>query len=61
MQCLTHLVLVVGQDMLSEALLCFGASSTSIDEEDNYDGKDEVHSLLIYYVSFGMLFYFFIF
>ncbi|XP_021821698.1 uncharacterized protein LOC110763255 [Prunus avium] len=29
-------------DMLSEALLCFGASSTSIEEEDNYDGKDEI-------------------
>ncbi|KAM2898393.1 hypothetical protein COP2_007933 [Malus domestica] len=29
-------------DILSEALLCFGASSTSIDEEDDNDGKDEI-------------------
>ncbi|KAL7216769.1 hypothetical protein ACSBR1_028658 [Camellia fascicularis] len=29
-------------DMLSEALLCFGASSTSMDEQDNYENDDEI-------------------
>ncbi|XP_057507013.1 uncharacterized protein LOC130790118 [Actinidia eriantha] len=29
-------------DMLSEALLCFGASSTSTDEQDNFETDDEV-------------------
>ncbi|XAR56522.1 hypothetical protein NMG60_11037046 [Bertholletia excelsa] len=29
-------------DMLSEALLCFGASSTSMDELDNYQNRNEI-------------------
>ncbi|KAF9672776.1 hypothetical protein SADUNF_Sadunf11G0079400 [Salix dunnii] len=29
-------------DNLSEALLCFGASSASMDEDDNFDGSNEV-------------------
>ncbi|KAK9265768.1 hypothetical protein L1049_003386 [Liquidambar formosana] len=29
-------------DMLSEALLCFGASSTSVDEQDNDESTDEI-------------------
>lgn len=35
-------VLYVGQDMLQEALLCFGASSTSIDEDNDCEDSDEV-------------------
>lgn len=30
------------QDSLSEALLCFGASSASMDEDDDFDGSNEV-------------------
>ncbi|KAG8637161.1 ribosomal protein L11 methyltransferase isoform X2 [Manihot esculenta] len=30
-------------DMLSEALLCFGASSTSIDEQDDCESSHEIH------------------
>lgn len=30
------------QDMFSEALLCFGASSTSMDEDDDEDNDAEV-------------------
>ncbi|KAK9938037.1 hypothetical protein M0R45_014797 [Rubus argutus] len=29
-------------DMLQEALLCFGASSTSIDEDENHEDSDEI-------------------
>ncbi|KAF8411129.1 hypothetical protein HHK36_003668 [Tetracentron sinense] len=29
-------------DMLSDALLCFGASSASMDEQDCYEGSDEI-------------------
>ncbi|KAM5586103.1 hypothetical protein ABKV19_005144 [Rosa sericea] len=29
-------------DMLQEALLCFGASSTSVDEDDDYEDSDEI-------------------
>ena len=36
-------IMLFGQDMLSEALLCFGASSTSTDEQDNFEKDDEVH------------------
>lgn len=32
----------LGQDVLSEALLCFGASSASMDEEDGSESPDEV-------------------
>lgn len=39
--------------MLSEALLCFGASSTSIDEQDSYVQNEEVDSLeLSFYILF---------
>lgn len=34
--------------MLSEALLCFGASSTTVDEEENSERSDEVESPLFY-------------
>lgn len=33
------------QDELSEALLCFGASSASMDEEDGSESSDEVAPL----------------
>ena len=36
--------------MLSEALLCFGASSTTMDEEDTFKNSDEVGPLRIYYI-----------
>ncbi|KAA8523932.1 hypothetical protein F0562_010355 [Nyssa sinensis] len=35
-------------DVLSEALLCFGASSTSMDEEDSYEPDDEVYITSIF-------------
>lgn len=38
-------------DMLSEALLCFGASSTSIDEQDSYDQNEEICISSIYAIS----------
>lgn len=34
------------QDELSEALLCFGANSTSVDEEDGCESSDEVMILV---------------
>lgn len=37
-----NLVLFVGQDMLQDALLCFGATSTSVDEDDDNEDSDEV-------------------
>lgn len=39
---------VVYQDMLSEALLCFGASSTSIDEQDDCESSHEVPYMICY-------------
>lgn len=41
--------IIVGQDMLSEALLCFGASSTTIDEKDENESSesDEVNTLYL--------------
>lgn len=38
-------------DMLSEALLCFGASSTSIDEQDSYVQNEEICISSIYDIS----------
>lgn len=38
-------------DMLSEALLCFGASSTSIDEQDSYEQNEEICISSIYDIS----------
>ncbi|MCD7468081.1 hypothetical protein HAX54_005879 [Datura stramonium] len=35
-------------DMLSEALLCFGASSTTVDEEESSERSDEVECPLFY-------------
>lgn len=35
--------------MISEALLCFGASSTSVDEEDAFENSDKVDPLQIDY------------
>ncbi|KAK3034986.1 hypothetical protein RJ639_033364 [Escallonia herrerae] len=45
---LSHVMflIVFGQDMLSEALMCFGASSTSIDEEDRSSENDEANPLM---------------
>jgi hypothetical protein len=39
--------------MLSESLLCFGASSTTMDEEDTFENSDEVVTFnLIYFCYF---------
>lgn len=48
---LTTFWFYVAQDMFSEALLCFGASSTSVDEEDAFENSDMVGPLLAYYVN----------
>lgn len=37
------MLLFVGQDTLSEALLCFGATSTTIDEKGVKGSSDEVN------------------
>lgn len=42
------MLLFVGQDTLSEALLCFGASSTTIDEKDVEESSDEVNMSSIF-------------
>lgn len=59
-QKISFMLLFVGQDTLSEALLCFGASSTSIDETDVKESSDEVNMFLI---TFRLLFqgYFYVF
>jgi Na+/H+ antiporter NhaC len=39
--------------MLSESLLCFGASSTTMDDEDAFENSDEVVTFnLIYFCYF---------
>lgn len=53
---LTALTLCAIKDMLSEALLSFGASSVSMDQDDVSQSTDEVNLLIFVIVNF--LFYF---
>lgn len=36
--------------MLSESLLCFGASSTTMDEEDPFENSDEVVTFNLFWL-----------
>jgi len=55
---LTTLPLCVDKDVLAEALLSFGASSVSLDQDDVSQITDEVNLLIFVTVNFLFLIFF---
>lgn len=55
-KCLTTLPLCADKDVLAEALLCFGASSVSMDQDDVSQSTDEVNLQKLFYALFSFCF-----